>query len=182
MDHFYYFTLCQQCQSMKFFLVGTFNRKSLLIRARFVLCQSLHSYYLPNHTVNCNQHCIVNGSITRCFVIVWSIVCNCPLLKDININTKCFLVWYDKPVIWKFWDCPPFYSSNFKIFRNILGQNCVKSVQIRSYFWSTFSRIRIEYGKIRTRNNSVFGPFSSSAMYFKCTPKYVITSTYLPEK
>ena len=33
---------------------------------------------------------------------------------------------------------------------------CVKSVQIRSYFWSLFSRIR-------TRNNSVFGHFTRSA-------------------
>ena len=32
---------------------------------------------------------------------------------------------------------------------------CVKSVQIRSYFWS-------EYRKIRTRNNSVFGHLSRS--------------------
>ena len=51
----------------------------------------------------------------------------------------------------------------------------MKSVQIRSYFWSVFSCIRTEYGdlrlnlriqyeyrKIRTRNNSVFGHFSRS--------------------
>ena len=51
----------------------------------------------------------------------------------------------------------------------------MKSIQIRSYFWSVFSCIRIEYGdlrgnlriqseyrKIRTRNNSVFGHFSCS--------------------
>ena len=31
--------------------------------------------------------------------------------------------------------------------------HCVKSVQIRSYFWSIFSCIRTEYRKIRTRNN-----------------------------
>ena len=34
-------------------------------------------------------------------------------------------------------------------------EHCVKSVQIRSYFWSIFSCIR-------TRNNSVFGHFSRS--------------------
>ena len=44
--------------------------------------------------------------------------------------------------------------------------HCVKSVQIRSYFWSVFSCIRIEYRKIRTRNNSVFGHFSRS-VYLK---------------
>ena len=54
--------------------------------------------------------------------------------------------------------------------------DCVKSIQIRSYFWPVFSCIWTEYGdllrlrrfiqseyrKIRTRNNSVFGHFSHS--------------------
>ena len=38
--------------------------------------------------------------------------------------------------------------------------HCVKNVQIRNFFWSVFSRIQSEYGKIRTRKNSVFGHFS----------------------
>ena len=53
--------------------------------------------------------------------------------------------------------------------------HCVKCVQIWRYFWSVFSRIRTEYGeikstnfpecrKIRTRNNSVFGHYSSSIL------------------
>ena len=37
----------------------------------------------------------------------------------------------------------------------------VKSVQIRSFFWSVFSCIQSEYRKIRTRKNSVFGHFST---------------------
>ena len=68
------------------------------------------------------------------------------------------------------------FSMIFKPSLTIL-HNChlVKSVQIRSNFWSVFSRIRIEYGryfaslhiqseygKIRTRNYSVFGHFSRS--------------------
>ena len=40
----------------------------------------------------------------------------------------------------------------------------MKIVQIRSYFWSAFFRIQSEYRKIRTRNNSVFGHFSRSAI------------------
>ena len=36
----------------------------------------------------------------------------------------------------------------------------VKSVQVRSFFWSVFSRIRTEYGKIPTRKNFVFGHFT----------------------
>ena len=51
---------------------------------------------------------------------------------------------------------------------------CVKKAQIRSFFWSVFSLIRTEYGKIlciqcecgkiRTRKNSVFGHFSRSVL------------------
>ena len=38
----------------------------------------------------------------------------------------------------------------------------MKSVQIRTYFWSIFSCIWTEYRKIRTRNNTIFGHFSRS--------------------
>ena len=43
--------------------------------------------------------------------------------------------------------------------------HCVKSVQIRSFFWSVFFRIHTEYGKIRTRKNAVFGHISHSVCY-----------------
>ena len=36
---------------------------------------------------------------------------------------------------------------------------CVKSVPKRIFFWSVFSLVRTEYGKIRSRKNSVFGHF-----------------------
>ena len=39
----------------------------------------------------------------------------------------------------------------------------VKSVQMRSFFWSAFSRIQFEYWKIRTIKTSVFGHFSRNA-------------------
>lgn len=38
--------------------------------------------------------------------------------------------------------------------------NCVKSVEIRRYFWSVFFCMRTEYTKIWARNNSVIGHFS----------------------
>ena len=38
----------------------------------------------------------------------------------------------------------------------------MKSVQIQSFFWSVFSFTRTEYGKIRTKNNSVFGQSSQT--------------------
>ena len=37
---------------------------------------------------------------------------------------------------------------------------CVKSVQIRIFYWPVFSCSQSEYRKIRTRKNSVFGHFS----------------------
>ena len=65
----------------------------------------------------------------------------------------------------------PFYSVN------IISKHCVKSVQIRSFFWSAHSHVRTEYvsliwfvfcciqseySKIKARENSVFGHFSRS--------------------
>ena len=41
----------------------------------------------------------------------------------------------------------------------------MKSAQIRSYFWSLFSCIWTEYRKIRTKNNSLLGHFSSSGSF-----------------
>ena len=43
-----------------------------------------------------------------------------------------------------------------------MAKHCVKSVQIRSCFWSVFYCIKSAYRKIRTRNNSVFGRGLSS--------------------
>ena len=40
--------------------------------------------------------------------------------------------------------------------------HCVKSVQIRSYFWSVLYSIRTEYWKMRTSNNSIFANISCS--------------------
>ena len=69
-------------------------------------------------------------------------------------------------------ECPLFALTN-DIKMNKRKRHSVKSVQIRSFFWSVFSciwteygdllinlRIQSEYRKIRTRNNSVFGHFS----------------------
>ena len=44
--------------------------------------------------------------------------------------------------------------------RFISSSHCVKSVQIRSNFWSVFSRVRSKCRKIWTINYSVFGHFS----------------------
>ena len=49
----------------------------------------------------------------------------------------------------------------------MLAVPCVKSVQIRNYFWSVFSCIRTEYGDLRS--NSVFGHSSRSGSLFLCS-------------
>ena len=57
--------------------------------------------------------------------------------------------------------------------RTLSNIHCVKSVQIRSYFWSVFYCIRTEYGDLRSKfspntgkygpeKNPVFGQFSRS--------------------
>ena len=43
--------------------------------------------------------------------------------------------------------------------------DCVKIVQIRSFFLSVFPCIQSQYRKIQTRNSSVFGHFSRSVFY-----------------
>ena len=58
----------------------------------------------------------------------------------------------------------PKASGNFMSSVSSIGSlHLVKSVQIRSYFWSVFYsvnlRIQPEYREIRTRYNSVFGHF-----------------------
>ena len=52
--------------------------------------------------------------------------------------------------------------------------HCVKSVQIRSYFWSVFSYLHLRI-KMRTRNNSVFGHFSRTVLSHKNTHHRCLT-------
>ena len=59
----------------------------------------------------------------------------------------------------------PSHLKSFKQSEDII-EHCMKSVQIRSFSWSVFSRFRTEYGKIKTRKNSVFGHFSHSVKEF----------------
>ena len=56
----------------------------------------------------------------------------------------------------------------------VLKKHCVKTKNIRSFFWSVFSsiwteyvnlRIKSEYREIRTIKNPVFGHFSRSEHY-----------------
>ena len=50
------------------------------------------------------------------------------------------------------------YNHVTNLLKNLL--HCIKIARIRSFFWS-------EYGKIRTRKNSVFGYFLRSVIFHK---------------
>ena len=69
-------------------------------------------------------------------------------VNDPNISETQFYVW-----------------KALKIETGFQGRHCVKSVQIRRFFWSVFSCIR-------TRRNSVFGHYSRSAYYKKAVLNY----------
>ena len=55
-----------------------------------------------------------------------------------------------------------YFDDYFSYHKTVCDYHCIKSVQIRSIFWSAFSRIQPEHRKIRARKNSVFGLFSRS--------------------
>ena len=57
--------------------------------------------------------------------------------------------------------------------------HCVKTVQIWSFFWSVFSLIRIEYRRMKTRKNDVFGHFSHRVLFFKRPQKGLFQLTQL---
>ena len=59
---------------------------------------------------------------------------------------------------------PPYEAISHYMVIAHYNMHCVKSVQIRSFFWSVFSRIRTEYGAISYL--SVFSPNTG-----KCRPE-----------
>ena len=96
------------------------------------------------------------------------------LTKDADLFLKCF---FFRRFFHVFTIGNELTSLSINRLANMEGffeRHCVKSVQIRIYFWSVFSciwteygeiwslRIQSEYRKIWTRNNSVFGHFSRS--------------------
>ena len=95
------------------------------------------------------------------------------LMNEINSGKHKGLMWLDEkkqtfsiPWVhasrrqWKIENDASLYMSWAKYKRRY--KEGMKSVQIRSFFWSVFSRIQSECSKIRTRKNSVFGHFSRS--------------------
>ena len=50
--------------------------------------------------------------------------------------------------------------------------HCVKSIQIQSFFWSVFPRIRNDYGKIRTGKTPYLDTFQTVDLQWKYLNKY----------
>ena len=86
-----------------------------------------------------------------------------------------------------------FSISRLANMENFFKRHWVKSVQIRIYFWSVFSYIWIETerydlsvfrpntGKLRTRNNSVFGHFSRSEGVHLTLPPHIFSVKFSPK-
>ena len=77
-------------------------------------------------------------------------------------STVCYTKYVTRPKRWR-------TSGVSTVVSNIIQVNshCVKSVQIRSFFWS-------EYRKIRTRKNFVFGHFSRSVWFIVYRLKFIV--------
>ena len=103
----------------------------------------LHEHCLLDHVyrVFLRTHILwISRVITRLIVIdiapLTVLFCNCPLLKDISFNTKCFLVWCDWPVI----TClvrEIFGINHLRDFSKLLGQfqnfqKCIRAIYPKS--------------------------------------------------
>ena len=64
-----------------------------------------------------------------------------------------------------------FLSMLLNIVNNLFKVQCMKSVQIRNYFWS-------KYSKIRSRKNSVFGHFLRSGYLLEQSQRIDINNRF----
>ena len=80
-----------------------------------------------------------------------------------------------------FTKCLTFCILNGTTHRTIIPDHphCVKSVQIRSFFWFVFSCIYSKYRKVHTGKISVYGHFSGSALLTHFSP---VSHFYTPWK
>ena len=107
------------------------------------------------------------------------------LTKDADLFLKCFFFRHFFHVFTIGNELTSLSINRLANMEGFFERHCVKSVQIRIYFWSVFSciwteygeiwslRIQSEYRKIRTRNNSVFGHFSRSEGVHLTLPPHI---------
>ena len=142
-------------------------------------------YQLFIRNVSFSLDCVPVNCYILSFIIYIKNIVTWPL-NDIVFGEFCVCnFWQKQSIMWsncqksvrKKIDAEWQSSARFTFLRNRV--HCVKCVQIRSFFWSVFSRIRTEYGEIvslriqseyrkkRTRKYSIFGYFSRSGNFYQ---------------
>ena len=113
----------------------------------WILLKVWNSILFMSNFINLFFNLVVNDLLSKCLIVP---IKNCtnPKRTPIPIITR------NRGVITPYSRAPILITS--------WSYHCVKSVQIRSFFWSVFSCIRTGYRKIRARKNSAFGHFSRS--------------------
>ena len=113
--------------------------------------------FLDNIIISPNQSGFKSGDswINQLIPIICQglIYNNTKVLLNHQNSVECFLIF------------PEYLIKCYTNPQSTKTKTCVKSVKIRSFCWFVFSCIRIEYRKIRTRRNSVFGHFSRTSQF-----------------
>ena len=117
--------------------------------------------FAKNDIIKCHLYLILTNtdSASIFFVLLSDIHCSITFAKARGLI---YQIWTDSKLLGrldfsiKFWVQFHVHNPSRK------SKYCVKSLEIRSYFWSVFSCIQSEFKKIQTRNNSVYGHFSRS--------------------
>ena len=112
---------------------------------------------------------------TRSLICYW-FLCDRDLHHE-RVNMSLFSTHFNLVVLIKLVLIKRVYMDDYGALNETSQSNfshCVKCDQIRSFFWSIFSRIRTKYGE--TRSNSVFEHFSWSEYFIKIVP--VITLVF----
>ena len=121
-----------------------------------LLSKNDHSWSFPTYAARKN---VKVGSISVMMKVQYKTTTCKNLIPSFQTETN--LIWVAKQL-------HEVYFNGSHVRRSQNTDYCVKSIQIRRFFWSVFSRIRTEYGKIRTRKNSVYGHFSRSGYAEVC--------------
>ena len=139
--------------------------------------QRLSTFY----SINKKDHFVKSVQIRSFFWSVFSCI-----QSEYRSEKTLYLDTFHTVRFLKLWNCSYYQKIDYRCFVEFLEphfyshccQHCEKCVQTRTFFWSVFSRIRTEYGEIRSifpysvrmrentdRKNSEFGHFSRSATY-----------------